>query len=140
MIKPQHLRKCGEAVKLVFPLTYRAFNVGGTLEFDIVDRTGEPVASTHNESAAEIFVTLAKQSHCLPRVANVRLHAPVASNGSASSDHSPSRNVRHAHMDQPKIQIRAPLFELYQMVTLHWNGQELSAQIVQRWERDGLWG
>ncbi len=36
-------------------------------------------------------------------------------------------------MDKQKIQIRAPLFELYQTVTLSWNGQECSAQIVARW-------
>ncbi len=35
--------------------------------------------------------------------------------------------------DQPKIQIRAPRFELYELVTLHWNGQELPTKVVQRW-------
>lgn len=35
--------------------------------------------------------------------------------------------------DKSKIQIRAPKFELYELVTLYWNGQELPNKIVQRW-------
>ena len=36
-------------------------------------------------------------------------------------------------MIDPTIQIRAPKFELYELVTLHWNNQERSTKIVRRW-------
>jgi len=36
-------------------------------------------------------------------------------------------------MDTEKIQIRAPRFELYERVTLYWNGQERLTHIVRRW-------
>ena len=35
--------------------------------------------------------------------------------------------------DKTPGQIRAPKFELYELVTLHWNKQERRTKIVQRW-------
>ena len=35
--------------------------------------------------------------------------------------------------DQTPVQIRAPRFELYELVTLHSNNQERHTKIVQRW-------
>jgi hypothetical protein len=32
-----------------------------------------------------------------------------------------------------KIQVRSPKFQLYQSVTLYWNGEERSTHIVRRW-------
>jgi len=31
------------------------------------------------------------------------------------------------------IQVRAPKFELYELVTLHWNSEQRRTKIVQRW-------
>ena len=43
--------------------------------------------------------------------------------------------------DFPQIQVRAPKFELYQLVVLYWNEQEHVTQIVRRWLdlEDGYW-
>lgn len=35
--------------------------------------------------------------------------------------------------DKPQLQIRAPRFELYELVTLHWNNQERPIKVVRRW-------
>jgi len=32
-----------------------------------------------------------------------------------------------------KIQVRSPKFQMYQSVTLYWNGEERSTHIVRRW-------
>lgn len=44
--------------------------------------------------------------------------------------------------DFPHLQVRAPKFELYQLIVLYWNEQEHVTQIVRRWldlEDDQWW-
>lgn len=36
-------------------------------------------------------------------------------------------------LDQTSVQILAPKFELYELVTLYWNSQERRTLVVQRW-------
>ncbi len=58
---------------LLFPLTYRAFDVGRILVFDTVDSKGEPIASTTNETAAVLFVQIANQTGVLTTIPNVKM-------------------------------------------------------------------
>ncbi len=36
-------------------------------------------------------------------------------------------------MNNPSIQIQAPKFELYELVTVNWNEQEQTVKVVRRW-------
>lgn len=36
-------------------------------------------------------------------------------------------------LNQTSVQIRAPKFDLYELATLDWNGQERRTKAIQRW-------